>query len=1207
MRIKRLDITGFKSFMDRGVFAFGEGVTGVVGPNGCGKSNVVDAIRWVMGEQSAKNLRGRGMEDVIFNGSEAHPPLSMAEVTLTFAIDPVDLMPPQFAGLPEVSVTRRMFRGSNESEYEINKTACRMLDITELFLGTGVGKSAYSIIEQGRVGQIVSSRPEDRRAFIEEAAGVTKYKSRRKAAERKMEATEQNLLRVNDVASELATRLSSLERQAKKAEKYKKLKAEMREIELHSLSHRWLEQLAGKKTLEAQLTQLNESEREKYQALQQAEDTLSSKRLELEREASQLREQSVWVSERSGKLQLEQQKHQHEQADRSAEGEQFNRLSSQRAQDEERKQQLTQGLSDSETELHTVEAARLDEQVELQVAEEENRRVEKLTKEVGERLQREREAQLLVSTQAANQEAQLSALHEKQVDLQGRRAAVQGEREGLEQELAQVEHARAEVLERLSQTKAAAQDFATRKGEEEARLDRTREEFAENEIQVICLREELADKRSRLNSLLELERNYEGYDRGVRAVMQSAGPTADDAKAAGIFGLVADAVRAPQEYEKAIEAALGSKLQHVIVENADLAFTLAARLRDGAQGRSTFVPVPKLPSLPEGTPALDLPPPDRDEKVLAFAAEVVNATDASLSPLVKTLLEGVALVANLDDAREVAQRRPELTLVTREGEVLAPGQVLTGGVMEGAAVGALQKKREIAELQEELKSVEGRYNEIVTRHYELQKRMGQSEGVLKGLSKHQHAEEVSLAAHEKELTQTASNVAKLKERLDAIIKEESTQIEAIERLQREEEAAKGEVAHLQTDRDARQERVALLSSEQGSLAVRAGQLAERLTEAKVKAAATVERAEAVRRQIQQVHAQLSEVEERLVQVAQALEKSQLRQAELTQSLDTRSQWLAKEGDELTAAQAALAEQEKAHGLSAESVREQEIAARAMQAELEELNHGLSQVALKERELSLELEHLVGQMWERHQVSVGEAVHLYHQRKPPTPEEEAKLKDLKVQIERMGEVNLTAIEEHAQLSERHGFLFKQKADLEESIRKLKAAIVQIDRTSRERFQQTFEAVNEKFQQIFPRLFGGGRAGLLLTQELPGQEAGVEIVAQPPGKKLQSVSLLSGGEKALTAVSMIFAIFLIKPTPFCLLDEVDAPLDEGNVGRYNQMVKEMSKQSQFILITHNKRTMEIVDTLYGVTMEEPGVSKLVAVRMQEAANSDQPQVA
>lgn len=1191
MRIKRLDITGFKSFMDRVVIGFDDGVTGVVGPNGCGKSNVVDAIRWAMGEQSAKNLRGRGMEDVIFNGSETHAPLSMAEVTLTFLVEDGDVLPETLAGLPEVSVTRRLFR-SGESEYQINKTTCRLLDVTELFLGTGVGTRAYSIIEQGRVGQIVSARPEDRRSFIEEAAGVTKYKARRRAAERKMDYTQQNLLRVTDIVVELERRLDSLERQAKKAEKYKRLKAEMKDIELHFSSHRWLDLQSQKKVLDTRLIEVGADEKAAWETVRALETEIAARKVELEASSLALEQMSADVFAIESQVQLDAQSIAHWQEDLTATTARVAQAEEELNEVTARHQQAQTDKAEGLAELDRMGVASKEDEVALQVKEEELRRATVLVAEVGTRLEADRLALVELATRIANHESKLQGLEQRKAELVERADKLAAELAALKAEESQLDSARREVLERVEKARQLSMELTQKKGEEEATLQTVREAFAENEVMVTAVREELADRRSRLTSLEEIARNYDGFDRGVRAVMGHAGP---DPRVAGVYGLVSDVISAPSEFEVAVEAALGDRLQQVIVESGERAMGLVSWLKASQEGRSSFVPVVTgsvevLPSV-EGA---------------VMASGVVQVADEAVRPLVQSLLSGVAVVDDLETARRLSAGFAAHTFVTREGEVVRPGGVITGGVMEGPAVGALQKKREIIDLQADVKRLEERYNELITRHYELQKQRGHSEGVIKGLEKNTHAGEVELAGHEKDLHSAGSGLVKLRERIALTQSELDSLSSSREAVEFELESSRGEVMHGQTDRGLRDERVKLLAQERESLELKIASLSAELTTLKVKVASVSERGEAARLRVDALSEQVVELSERGTRLSQTRDEGKTHLEALTAKMAETATERGERQDKHRAMKAVLDERKTAHSALASKVSEDESSQREVRTKIDGLTQSLSSMALQGKELQLELEHLVAGVAERFQINLVEAVHQYHLVPQLGAESQEKLKDLRGQVERMGEVNVTAIEEHQEIKDRFAFLSKQKGDLEDSLRQLRDAIEKIDATSRQRFNETFAIVNEKFQQVFPRLFGGGRGSLHLTQPAPGsgEEPGVEILAQPPGKKLQSISLFSGGEKALTAVALIFAIFLIKPTPFCLLDEVDAPLDEGNVGRYNEMVREMSKGSQFILITHNKRTMEVADTLYGVTMEEPGVSKLVSVKLKNvaAANTD-----
>lgn len=1192
MRIKRLDISGFKSFMSRTVFVFDDGVTGIVGPNGCGKSNVVDAIRWVMGEQSAKHLRGRAMEDVIFNGSEKHPPLGMAEVSLTFINDRGDV-PEAYKDLHEITVTRRLFR-SGESEYLLNKAPCRLLDIIELFLGTGVGTRAYSIIEQGRIGLIVSAKPEDRRSLIEEAAGITKYKARRRAAERKMEYTEQNLLRLGDILGELGKRLEILDRQARKAERYKALRAEMRAIELHLASLKWLELQAMRKVSHAQHSVLDTEQRTLAAEVERLEAFIEKAREELAGEAASLEEQTDHVAGLSQGAALNQTNLDFYERER---------------------QQLDQRQAELEEELQSLEARQQALDAEGEAAREslgtmegqggtETRRkedlvelVEQLKKDDEEaiaRLEEERALAMEVLSRAASLKGELLTIDKRRSDLVDRLAVLEDEAGSAEHDIERLEKDRKRLTAKAGETRQLKLDLETRRGEEAQSHERLREELFESEHALIDQREELADKRSRLNSLLEIQRSYEGYDRGVRAVMTRDGEE-DGRLPEGVIGLASELLSTEEEYEGAIEAVLAERLQAIVVDSHERAVEFATFLADAREGRGSFLPLglrhrPALPQL-------------QDERVIARAVDVVVADQAHLG-LVESLLGDVLIVERLEDAVALWRRESGHTFVTRAGEVLRAIGEVVGGEADGPGAGLLQKRREIAELEEVVAVLEEEVSQAAQRHRELASEVEELERTLKSLEKTGHEEEINLLHAERDLGRATEELARLRARKEQLQKDREALQNQLAVLDIDAETARGATAQAEAERARREERTAELSAQVAAVREQLGQASAELTRLQIEAAANVERREAIERTLQRVAEEHARLEERKERARATIADGEARLEELRGKVDEASGSITSMADELNEAKEALALARAEHQERRGAIGEQEQELRVHRKRLDELSSITSSAAIRDRELEIEIEHLVEGIEERHNLSLEEQVFEFHAAAPLFEGAEEKLATLRGQAERIGEVNLTAVEEHAELAERHDFLAKQRDDLEESLAKLRQAIARIDATSKERFNETFKVIDAKFQQVFPRLFGGGKAQLLLTRDenKPGAEPGVEIVAQPPGKKMQNVNLMSGGEKALTAVSLIFAIFLIKPTPFCLLDEVDAPLDEANVGRYNEMVKEMSKGSQFILITHNKRTMEVADTLYGVTMEEPGVSKTVSVNLSRHGDGD-----
>jgi len=1187
MRIKRLDITGFKSFMEHSPFVFDKGVTVIVGPNGCGKSNVVDAIRWVMGEQSAKSLRGRGMEDVIFAGSENHLPLSMAEVTMTFETEEDDLLPAHLRGLPEVSVTRRLFR-NGDSEYQINRVNCRLLDLTELFLGTGVGAKAYSIIEQGSVGQVVSARPEDRRVLLEEAAGVTKYKARRKAAERKMESTQQNLLRIQDILGELKRNLGSLERAAKKAEKFRRLRKQLRKLESQECAHRFLELAAVHSHAQQRRQALETEAHEKSLDLQQAQELLGKQRHIADQRALELESEGLEVAQLTSRIQLCRQDLQHGQADQEAtrarqakaETEQ-QQLQQKRARLEFELQQCVEGLrllsSSNLEETSVVEEARLKKEANL---------VERSRLEAA--LGQERTLLMQLATTLAQQEAQYAHVAQRMLALQPRL-------EGLLQETQvccteeEKWAAQLEVHEKQHKEQKSALEALSQRRQEEQQLFKCAKEALETAQRSLAeSRDELLGQKSRLASLQEICSNYEGFDRGVRALMKGALPTE-----AGVLGLVADALVATPRSEKAIEAMLGEKLQCILVQEPHRALELSARLREHALGRSSFFVLPWAHKK-------RLPKPPCPE-VLAMALDELQCTQPEFEPVLEHLLGDVALVENLEQALSCQKQFPHHAFASLDGELVRKDGSLTGGVLEGPAVGALQKKREVAKLQSEVAGLEEAHAARQLACAKLQQKLHAHETSLNELEKEQRDMEKRLSFLEKDIQQSGFRAKDFRQKSVSLKQEQEKTDKENASLAQEKEALGLHVEAQQKKKKAQEEQLRLLSTRQAELLESFDELNNVFMKLRVELATHKEKESSLKIQQQRISNELQGVLSNLHKLRIELQEGEQKLHALQLSIAQNAGALKRHEEALLSKTKVFEQRKLEHSQHLARLREQEEKLADDRRKLESHNKQTSELLVHCRSLSLEMEHLEEGALERCGVEMGEALQENHLALPLTLEERQQIKALKLQLEGFGEVNLTAIAEHEALAERFAFLSRQKEDLEISIERLKKAIEKIDIQSRQQFKETFEAVNAKFAQVFPRLFGGGHAQLVLLPGAPGQEPGVDVVAEPPGKKLQALNLLSGGEKVLTAISLIFSIFLIKPTPFCLLDEVDASLDEANVHRYNEVIRQMCAQSQFILVTHNKRTMEIADVLYGVTMEEPGISKLVSVRMRELSET------
>jgi chromosome segregation protein len=828
---------------------------------------------------------------------------------------------------------------------------------------------------------------------------------------------------------------------------------------------------------------------------------------------------------------------------------------------------------------------------------------------------RARGAAAAARSEASAHRSQLAQIDRQRADLKARVERSRAEGDELGRKAAELDDARSAHVEKLGKTRQLMLRLDEQRGAQEELLERTRAEFIQNEAKLITLREELAEKRSRLHSLLEIVRNYEGYGRGVRSLMTRASAsteTAGEGRDRGVFGLVADVVSAPAEFENAIEALLGERLQYVIVESHAQGVEAIDYLKSAAEGRASLIPMSRLraaarrqaqgerPEIPPA-PEVELAPLPDHPGVVKHCLEVVSF-DPTYEKVVKFLLADALIVRDLPSALEIWQEgagQAGRTLVTLDGEVLDAHGVVTGGPLEGEGHGALQRRREVQELEETVRVFEAEFQLANERHRTLQARLLQLEAALKSLDKDGREKELALLEQEKDLARIGEELVRVGARTAELQADQRQLEEALAALVREEEEHRLAAAAAEAEQARAEERARESLEWIEAWKARGDVLTAELMNIKVKAAADTERREGIGAAMKRAEDARREVEERRGRLFASLSEANARAAELRGRLDGTRVDVGRVSEELAQVRQALGDARNGHEALAVAARARDAEARGLRTRAEGLREAISEASLTGREQALELSHLEEQTRERCQAELRWEVARFHMERPPGDEERTRLEELKAQAERMGAINLTAIEEYDELARRHEFMSAQKTDLERSLADLKSAIVKINRASRERFQETFDRVNEKFQAVFPRLFNGGRAGLVLTNAEGEGEQGVEIFAQPPGKKLQSVNLLSGGEKALTAVSLIFAIFLIKPTPFCLLDEVDAPLDDANVGRYNEMVKEMSKNSQFILITHNKRTMEMVDTLYGVTMEEPGVSKLISVRLSERA--------
>jgi chromosome segregation protein len=1175
MKIKRLEIQGFKSFGDKAVLDFNQAITGVVGPNGCGKSNVVDAIRWVMGEQSAKNLRGKSMDDIIFGGTEFKKPLGMAEVSLFFSTDD-GRVPAKYLNFAEIQVTRRLYR-DGESDYLLNKTPCRLLDIAELFMDTGIGARAYSIIEQGKIGMILHAKPEERRFLIEEAAGVTKFKARKVVALKKIEATKQNLLRIGDIISEIKRQMNGLQRQAKKAEKFREIRLELKEIELLFAAKGYATVEKERVSLETEISALEERSRQLMKTLEEAELSVEMKKLDLvetERQLSGAQEEIFrWKSElQGGENRLEFQRR--ELANLERQGGRF----------EEELQGLRDQLTSAEREITTLQEQRGSYEEELSRESESLEHRESLLEEMAaseaavtrelDEARRAMFAALSEGAQAANQHA---AATKRLAGIADRLLASARERVLLEERLVdasgRVAALKAEA-EELSRNKEQTNEELTLLAGREAALKQA-QEAGDKLLQQ--RRDELSSAASRLKSLNELEAQFAGYGQGVRNLL-----LADRFRDAP-FTMLADAIEVEEECEVALESVLGERLQFLLCHSSDAALEAVAHLKGSAGGRCSFITAAPWCSVAGTVPADAAPLLDR------------VAVPDQFAPLVTPLLSGAYVARDLPHAIELAGSFPDCTFVTLDGDLAHAGGIVNGGSPEPAQQGIIHKKREIKSLGGEVERLSSEVEQLSVERERRRREIADAESERVELRQDLHRLEIKILNSQKDLQSASAECHRLEESGTVREMEE-------EQLAEERDLVSAELAQAEAKKNAAEERKQALEAKVEALQGRLEgsrfemeEARELVTSLKVRVAALKEKGEATQRAHRRVEGVRADLTTRIASRSKELEGSGADRTRLTMAIAEGERALrAIVKSQMESEQALLVVKERYEGRAAQ-LQEADSLLKGHRNDATTLRDILNVRTLRLSEVTMKLGHLEETLRDKYRMEISEALSSYATMACDEAERAARQSELQKAVDEMGEVNLMAIEEFKQMEERFSFLTAQKEDLEESMNALQKAIQRINRTTRKRFLETFNLVNEKFQQIFPRLFCGGQAELRLTDEEDLLTTGLDIIVQPPGKKLQNVSLLSGGEKALTAVALIFSIFLIKPSPFCLLDEVDAPLDDANIGRFNDMVREMSANSQFIIITHNRATMAVADTLYGVTMEEPGCSKLVSVRL------------
>jgi chromosome segregation protein len=1228
MYLKNLTVFGFKSFADKTALNFQPGVTAIVGPNGCGKSNVSDAIRWVLGEQSAKALRGGEMADVIFNGTDGRKPMGMGEVSLT--LGDVDQDHLQAAGVEvnysEVTITRRIFRDGG-SEYFINKVPCRLKDIQQFFMGTGVGRTSYSILAQGHITQILSSKPEDRRMIFEEAAGITKFKAQKKESLRKLEYTEQNLLRIADLIREVKRQIGSLQRQAGKAKRYKQISLELQHLDTQLARHQF------------DVLQSEISERQTTaETLRSEIETGSADVLRFEDEIKQLREllsdlehEVAAQQQRGMELKGEMDRHEsriqfNEERLREIESQNYKALA-EITQAEERCHIASSELATVEERLNVAEAALEQHRQNLSAKHEALRAVEDGLRQRQEELRQAQSEAFAAAQDLSRLRNEITAL-----DLQKQGNIIRLEKLSAEKIQLEVERTGLEVrlLEFTASVEVEKLNVATTRGSVEQRQNRLRElqtELSASSLEQDQFLKQQAEKHSRLTVLEQLEGSREGFDAGAVAALRQS---------RSVIGSLADRIRVPDQFVTAVENALGHNLQLVLTEQPESAQEILADLSANKSGRASiaalaiqqFQDEKQLSFVGEMAPSekFDAAQASLQTGQIVHAMSVIHA-EPSVEPLLKSLLGRTFIAADLTTATvQIQNGHAGCDFVTLTGDLLNRHGIYTGGYLNGGANGKapssiLGRKNQILELQAELAELQKQVEEASCKRGALLSEQTELQASLQAAQTELRQQEVAIATREGEFNALNNSNRLLHQKIETVVFEvQSLAAQEQEGLQKRE-ALTMRLNELEARERAGQERVLTLTAELEDLRQQRDAANAALTESKVALAADEQLSASFRQQSSALTLRIREltqvVEQRRGECSSFVSRKEAAEIEM---LESRSQIERLQHDrELVNVQTAELVGRKNEQEAQINAHEENL--RSQRSRLMEIQNQRGTVEIELAQKNMSVQNLREKIQQKYHLNLedirSECITITYADEGPahvetlTPEQMAEagaatdwavvgqqVEALQKRLDELGPVNLVAIEEYEETEQRHTFLTQQHDDLVNAKTQLLEVINRINTQTREMFLTTFERIRDNFRAMFTDVFGGGKADLILEDQNDVLESGINIVARPPGKQLQGISLLSGGEQTMVAVSLMFSIFQVKPSPFCVLDELDAPLDESNINRFVRVLQRFITQSQFIIITHNKRTIGMADVLYGVTMEEHGVSKIVSVKFHKA---------
>lgn len=1182
MYLKRLELQGFKSFADKTILEFMPGITSVIGPNGSGKSNISDAIRWVLGEQSMKSLRGSKSMDIIFAGTQNRKSLGFAEASLVF--DNTDgTLPIEYT---EVIVTRKIYR-SGETGYFINKTPCRLKDVLELFMDTGIGKDGYSIIGQGKIDEILSNKSEDRRHIFEEAAGIVKYRTRKEESEKKLEHTKLNLLRINDILAEIETNIEPLKTQSEKAKKYLNLREELKSIEIGLFLYNiqkykkdledivkedeiYQTQCKDEEGRLERIKQLKEELKTQIDEITNQIENISNLGFESQKEIEMLNSDINVANTRINNNKENKIRYEKEIEELQV---RIQELQEEVKQKEEKKDNLKQNREKFAKELEEKEKelAKITKNLSQKELE-----IEAQKQQVEQNTDRKYDLQAQNNTQDANYEN--DEKRQKQIKQEittqiSELDITRLKKEEIAKDFYDIDSKRNKVLKEL-------EEMNTQK-------EQANEKIKNYDTQINTLTNEMRMKESRLRFLIETEREKEGYIKSVKSLLKDCENIKELGK--GMHGVLANNIEVPEEYQTAIEMCLGASLQNIVTDTEEDAKKLVEHLRKNNLGRASFLPITAV----KGKKLDKIK--GHEKGYIGIASDLIKY-DKKYEQIILNLLGRTVIVDNMDTAVKVAKQNAyTFRIITLEGDVINPSGAITGGSVAKKTVNILGRGKEIEKLEKQVNELKQKIENIEKQKQDYIDSIENTLEIVVGLEKELQEMEITYATQKQRLESIEENIDRIEKRIAKLKEEEQFLEKDKQEIQKKKQEIEEEIKNINTNTEELTKIIKEYAELNKDTQKQVDDLNFDITNLKISVSSFDESEASMEEIKERIQTEIENTSKNIENKTRQIEEIKQDNFNLGKSIEETKEKIEQVKQDVESSSSKIEQLKQDRIDKNDKLKKQEEEISNKFNIIEDLKAQIVKIEVRKTKLEEDIQNIINKMWEEYELTPN-AITDYQKPENITLTQK-KVNGLRKEIKELGSVNIDSIEEYKNLKERYDFMCEQRVDLEDTMNKLRKIITDMTTIMKEQFKEQFELINKNFAEVFKELFGGGNANLTLTDEENILECGIEITVQPPGKKLQNMMLLSGGEKAFTAIALLFAILKINPAPFCVLDEIEAALDDVNVYRYAEYLKKFTKQTQFLVITHRKGTMEAADTVYGITMEESGISKLLSMKMKQ----------